>query len=99
MARTDVRVLPEHRRRGAGTALVEAAERMARAAGRTELGGMDEIPTRDGYADTAGPFARRLGFSAALRLVRRRLDVPLDAVHAAALRRTPRGPRPPATRC
>ena len=44
VARTDVRVLPEHRRRGAGTALVEAAERMARAAGRTELGGMDEIP-------------------------------------------------------
>ena len=90
VARTDVRVLPEHRRRGVGTALVEAAERMARAAGRTELGGMDEIPTWDGYADTAGPFARRLGFSAALRLVRRRLDVPLDPVHAAALRRRPR---------
>ena len=44
----DVRVLPEHRRRGVGTALVESAERMARAAGRTELGGMDETPIRDG---------------------------------------------------
>jgi len=87
VARADVRVLPAHRRRGAGTALVESAECMARAAGRTELGGMDETPTREGYVDRAEPFARHLGFSVALRMVRRRLTVPLEPQHAAALRR------------
>ncbi len=87
VARIDVRVLPEHRRRGVGTALVESVERRARAAGRTELGGMDETPTWDGYVDRAGPFARHLGFSVALRMVRRRLTVPLGPGRAAALRR------------
>ena len=80
VARVDVRVLPEWRRRGVGTALVAAAERTARAAGRRELAGMDEVPTREGYVDTAGPFARHLGFCIALRMVRRRLDVPLEPV-------------------
>ena len=90
VARIDVRVLPEHRRRGVGRALVEAAERMARATGRRELGGMDETPTRAGYVDTAGPFARRLGFSVALRMVRRGLVLPLDPEHADALRHHPK---------
>ncbi len=90
VARTDVRVSPEHRRRGVGTALVESVERRARAAGRTELGGMDETPTRDGYVDRSGPFARHHGFSVALRMVRRRLTVPLEPRQAAALRHLPR---------
>ena len=90
VARIDVRVLPEHRRRGVGRAIVEAAEGIGRESGRTELGGTDETPTRAGYVDTAGPFARRLGFSVALRMVRRGLTLPLDPNHAEALRHHPK---------
>ncbi len=91
VARVDVRVPARDRRTGVGTALVEGAARLARAAGRSELGGMDESPIRAGYEDAAGPFARRLGFSAALRMVRRRLTLPLDPKHEAALRDHPKG--------
>jgi GNAT superfamily N-acetyltransferase len=90
LARVDVRVLPEHRRRGVGTALVEMAEQIAAAEGRTELAASDEIPVRPGYVDTAEPFARHLGFRVAQRTVRRRIDLPLEAEHAAALRDDPR---------
>jgi GNAT superfamily N-acetyltransferase len=95
VARIDVRVLPEHRRRGVGTALVEGAGRTARAAGRTELGGMDETPIREGYVDRAEPFARHLGFSVALRMVRRRLRVPLEPQLGARVRGRLGGAPPP----
>jgi GNAT superfamily N-acetyltransferase len=88
LARLEVRVLNAHRRRGIGAALVEAAERGAAATGRSELAGMDETPVGDG--DTAGPFARHLGFTVAQRMVRRRIDLPLDDEHAAALSRNPK---------
>ena len=42
--------------------------------------------SRVGYEDAAGPFARRLGFFAAERMVRRRLALPLDPAHEANLR-------------
>jgi GNAT superfamily N-acetyltransferase len=90
LARFEVRVLRAHRRHGIGTALLDAAERIAAATGRSELGGMDETPVRDGYDDAAGPFARHLGFTVAQRMVRRRIDLPLDDEHAAALRRDPK---------
>lgn len=90
LARVDLRVLPEHRRRGVGTALVEAAERIAAAAGRSELAAEDELPLRPDYVDSAEPFARHLGFTAVQRMVRRSIDLPLDPAHADALRRDPR---------
>jgi GNAT superfamily N-acetyltransferase len=90
LARLEVRVLREHRRHGIGTALLEAAERMAAATGRSELAGMDETPVRPGYVDAAGAFARQLGFTVAQRMVRRRIDLPLDDEHAAALKRNPK---------
>ncbi len=90
VARVEVRVRVRSRRTGVGTALVQGAARLARAAGRSELGGMDESPLRVGYEDAAGPFARRLGFAGALRMVRRRLTLPLDPVHEAALRAHPK---------
>jgi GNAT superfamily N-acetyltransferase len=73
VARVDVRVLPEARRRGIGRALVAMAEEAARVTGRRELGGMDEVPIRADYEDTAAPFARRLGFVPVQRMVLRRL--------------------------
>jgi GNAT superfamily N-acetyltransferase len=90
LARLEVRVLPEQRRRGVGTALVGAAEAMAAAAGRTQLVGKDLTPRRADYVDPAAPFARHLGFTVALVLVGRRIDLPLDASRADALRSDPR---------
>ncbi len=46
LARTEVRVLPNSRRRGIGSSLLTAVEQLVAAAGRTELGGMDETPVR-----------------------------------------------------
>jgi GNAT superfamily N-acetyltransferase len=90
LARVDPRVLPEHRRHGVGTALVETAERIAAAEGRTELAAEDETPLRPDYDDSAEPFARHLGFRVVQRSVRRCIDLPLEPTHAAALRRDPR---------
>jgi GNAT superfamily N-acetyltransferase len=90
LARVDLRVLPEYRRGGVGTALVEASDRIAAAAGRTELAMEDETPLRPDYVDHAGPFARRLGFTVVQRMVRRGIDMPLENVRAEALQRDPR---------
>lgn len=90
LANLDLRVLPEHRRRGVGTALVEAAEQIAAAAGRRELAGQDETPARPGYVDNGAPFARSLGFTVAQRMVRRRFDLPLDDERAAVLQQNPK---------
>lgn len=90
LARIDLRVLPGHRRRGVGTALIERAERIAAAAGRTELAAMDETPVRRDYVETAAPFARHLGFTAVQRMVRRSIGLPLSAPHAWELRNDPR---------
>jgi GNAT superfamily N-acetyltransferase len=80
LARTDVRVLPDHRRRGVGSALLRAVEESAAREGRTELGGMDETPVGPVArpADAAGPFARRHGFAPIQQLVRRELRLPLQ---------------------
>ncbi|HEX3334466.1 MAG TPA: GNAT family N-acetyltransferase [Acidimicrobiales bacterium] len=90
LAQVEVRVPPEHRRRGVGTAIVDAAAGVARAAGRTVLTGRDEVPVRQDWLDAAGPFARRLGFTPVQRDVRRRLDLPPDPARADALRADPR---------
>jgi GNAT superfamily N-acetyltransferase len=85
LARTEVRVLPSSRRRGIGSSLLAAVELLVAAAGRTELGGMDETPVRAGYEDAAGPFATRHGFTLAQTMVRRELRLPLSRCHARAL--------------
>lgn len=85
LARMDVRVRPEHRRQGVGRAIVHAATALVAGLGRTELGGMDQSPVRDGYLDAAGPFARRLGFSSAQTMVRRELRLPPDPARMQAL--------------
>ena len=90
VANLDVRVLPEFERGGIGSALVDVAEQIAAGTGCTELAGMDETPVHPGYVDRAGPFARRLGFEPAHRMVGRRFALPLDAAHEEALRRHPK---------
>jgi GNAT superfamily N-acetyltransferase len=78
VARIDVRVLPEIRRRGVGTTIVAAAALMAIEAGRNELGGMDESPEQFGFVNAAAPFAQQLGFIEAHHMVRRELSLPLS---------------------
>ncbi len=90
LARTEVRVRSEYRRRGIGTELLAAVEALAAQSGRTELAGMDDSPVRDGYVDAAGPFARHHGFTVAQRMVRRCLDLPLSEEHERALRAHPK---------
>jgi GNAT superfamily N-acetyltransferase len=74
----DVRVLPERRRRRIGTALLEATEHWARAAGRSVLLAEVELPVRVGAVDTATPFARQLGFEAVMAANTRQLLLPAD---------------------
>jgi GNAT superfamily N-acetyltransferase len=69
-------VLPDYRRRGVGSSLLAVVAQIVGAAGRTELGGMDEKPVRPDYEDMAGPFARQHGFATAQVMVRRELRLP-----------------------
>jgi GNAT superfamily N-acetyltransferase len=97
LARVDLRVLPASRRRGIGSSLLAAIEQVVVAAGRTELGGMDETPMRadsTDYGDAAASFARRHGFTFTQQMVRRELRVPLSPRHARALADNPKS-RPP----
>jgi GNAT superfamily N-acetyltransferase len=90
VARLDVRVLPDARRRGVGTALVETVAQEAARSGRRELTCMDEVPSRPGYVDTAARFARHLGFAPAQHMVRRNLRLPMEPGQLEALRASPR---------
>jgi GNAT superfamily N-acetyltransferase len=74
----DVRVFPEFRRRGIGTALVAETERWATAAGRDILHAEVEHPVRPSAIDTAAPFARNLGFEAVMPAHTRQLRLPPD---------------------
>jgi GNAT superfamily N-acetyltransferase len=96
LARVDLRVLPAWRRRGIGSSLLAAVEQLVVAAGRTELGGMDETPVGPDHAggpdyeDAAGPFAVCHGFTFAQEMVRRELRLPLSRRHARALADSPK---------
>jgi GNAT superfamily N-acetyltransferase len=94
LARVDVRVVPDVRRSGVGSALLAAAERVAAEAGRSEMGGMDETPERDGVHDQVKEFARHHGYRPAMGMARRRLTLPLEAAHRQALLANPKA-RPP----
>jgi GNAT superfamily N-acetyltransferase len=74
----DVRVPPEHRRRGIGTTLVQAVERLASEAGRSVLNGETDIPTPRAALDASVPFARALAFEARQTSHRRHLALPVE---------------------
>ena len=88
LVEVDLAVAPWARRRGAGRALVEAVERLAREQGRTTVvGSADEPPGHEGRS--AGRLALgALGYAVVQSEVRRDLDLPLDPVRAARLERT-----------
>jgi GNAT superfamily N-acetyltransferase len=94
LAELSVAVLGGARRQGVGTALVAEAARLARQAGRRELGGMDEVPVRPGYESASAAFAGRLGFAPAQHMVKRELRVPLSPDHMLALTLDPRSSPP-----
>src|SRR5256885_8714588 len=76
-ARIDLKVLPEHRRRGVGSALRDFAADEARRYGRVRLQG-DSVTALPGGGprDPAGcEFARAMGAKLGLEEVRRRLDL------------------------
>ncbi|HEY7044143.1 MAG TPA: GNAT family N-acetyltransferase [Nocardioidaceae bacterium] len=82
-------VLPEHRRRGVGSALLETSLDMARVAGRTTAVTEVNLPL-DPEAESAGlTFTRRHGFELGILDIHRVLDLPvsdrrLDELTAAA---------------
>ncbi len=88
LARADIRVPSAAQRQGVGTVLLRRAEAEARSEGRTELGGMDEVPLHADPAAAIG-FAGRNGFASAQHMARRRLDLPLEAGALAALQSSP----------
>ena len=82
LASLEVAVHPSARRRGIGTALLEGGTRLAAAAGRSSLVAEVDEPG----PDTAGAaFARRHGWTCALRETRRDLLLPADEERLSAL--------------
>ena len=78
-----VGVHPEHRRRGAGRALVERMEAVAAAEGRRSLNSIVDVPVASAGRHPGEMFARRVGFVATMQGNSRYLAVPLaaDLVH------------------
>jgi GNAT superfamily N-acetyltransferase len=85
-AMVDVRVAPEYRRQGIGRALVDEVAHLAQVTGRTTLCCITEAPIRDGFVDTATPFAIDLGFEATQPSNRRHLTLPPDPARWDAVR-------------
>ena len=84
-----IMVDPDHRRRGAGTALVDHITRSLRAEGRRVLNCIVDIPLGSGDRHPSVGFARALGFERTLAGNKRVVSVPLtparvDAVRAVA---------------
>ena len=80
LAEIDVHVLPAHRRRGVGAALLAGLEDEARARGRRVLTGLASWPYAAGSAGAgaSGPeFASATGFDLALSEVQRELPLPV----------------------
>jgi len=71
-------VHPQHRRRGAGTAIVEMMAERAAADGRRTLNTIVDVPFGLGAEHASGPFARSAGFEQTLTGNMRDLRLPFD---------------------
>ena len=86
-AQVTVAVHPEHRRRGAGRAVVERMARLAAAGSRRSLNAIVDVPVAVVDSHPAAPFARSVGFVATMPGNSRYLAVPLDADKKGELQR------------
>lgn len=78
-------VHPDHRRRGAGTAVVEKMVERAEAGGRRSLNSIVDVPLSRATDHPSRPFAHKLGFEATLSGNLRQLFVPMDDARRADL--------------
>jgi GNAT superfamily N-acetyltransferase len=81
-----VAVHPSHRRKGAGTAIVERMGEVAVANGRRALNSIVDVPTVQALDHASVHFAPRVGFEAMLSGNRRHLQVPVDKTRLEELR-------------
>ncbi|MCW2766612.1 MAG: family N-acetyltransferase [Nocardioides sp.] len=87
-AQISAHTVPDHRRRGHGTAMVRHLERVARERGRSVVGGETAWAHAAGAdgSDEPGPeFARSVGFELALGDIKRELRLPVTEERLAAL--------------
>jgi GNAT superfamily N-acetyltransferase len=84
-AEATVGVHPEHRRKGAGRAIVERMAAMAAAEGRRALNSIVDVPVATAGKHPGEAFAPRVGFTATMPGNSRYLALPLDAVRVAEL--------------
>lgn len=79
LAYVEPRVLPDHRRRGVGTALLEESVRLARAAGRRTVVCEVNLPVDVSEDSPNQAFAAAHGFELGILDLHRVLDLPVDA--------------------
>jgi GNAT superfamily N-acetyltransferase len=85
-AEVTIAVHPAHRRRGVGSAIVDAMVRQASLDGRTVLNSLVDVPVAVAAEHPSTPFARHVGFVATLPGNSRYLRLPLGEAKAEALR-------------
>jgi len=92
-AEVTVGVHPEHRRKAAGSAIVERMAAMAAAEGRSVLNSIVDVPVAGAGAHPGELFAERVGFVATMPGNSRYLAVPMDAGRVQELRKVVRAAR------
>ena len=85
-AEVTVAVHPAHRRRGVGTAIVEGMAEHGRAAGRTVLNSIVDVPLASAADHASLSFAPKVGFEAMLAGNLRHLNLPMDGARLHELR-------------
>ncbi len=92
-AEVTVGVHPEHRRKGAASAIVERMAAMAAAEGRSALNSIVDLPVAGAGTHPGELFAERVGFVATMPGNSRYLGVPMDAGRVQELRDVVRAAR------